>query len=236
MDASVVTMGLMMGFAGSLHCAGMCGPIVLIMPFQQYKGAEKIVALSLYHFGRISVYALMAVVLYSFRGLFQPTVQQYISIIMGVLLLLTGILSFLPLGILPVKLPWETFVKRQLSNVIGKPGLVAIAITGILNGMLPCGLVYMALSASIMLGSAANAAAMLYWFGIGTVPMLVTITLLKSRLRFLQAKNIKKLVPVMVFIMGGLFVLRGLNLGIPYLSPKIEVSAGVMHSSCCHKK
>lgn len=223
-----------MGLTGSLHCAGMCGPIMWIMPFQLYKGSTKVLALGLYHIGRISVYALMAAVLYSFRGLFQPAIQQYVSIVMGVILLMIGIVSFFS-GYLNVRLPWEDFVKRQLGNVISKPGLGTIAVAGVLNGLLPCGLVYMALSASVTAGSMGQAAVMLYAFGLGTMPMLLGITLLKGRLTILRASHIKKLVPVTVFFFGCLFLLRGLNLGIPYLSPKVTVSNHGIHS-CCHKK
>ena len=79
MDTLTYSMALVMGFTGSLHCAGMCGPIVWVMPFQQFAGPRKMLALALYHLGRISVYAALALVLFSFRGLFRPAVQQYIS-------------------------------------------------------------------------------------------------------------------------------------------------------------
>ena len=223
-----------MGFTGSLHCAGMCGPIVWIMPFQLFNGAKKFLAIALYHAGRISVYALLALVLHSFRNLFDPRIQQYISIILGGSLLLAGILSFFS-GHFRFNLPWGGFVKKQLGNVIGKPGLGAITAAGILNGLLPCGLVYMALSASMTLNSPTQVVGLIYFFGLGTMPMLVSISLLKSKVRFLQGSHIKKLVPVVVFSFGCLFVLRGLNLGIPYLSPKVEVAHNAIHS-CCHKK
>ncbi len=224
-----------MGFTGSLHCAGMCGPIIWIMPFQVFAGVRKALAILLYHAGRISVYATLAIVLHSFRALFDPKVQQYISISLGGLLLLAGIISFMPNHLLKLNLPWGSYVKKQLGNVIGQPGLGSIALAGILNGMLPCGLVYMALSASVTLPSAAQAAGMIYIFGVGTLPMLVGITMLKHKASFLRGANLRRLVPVTVFFFGCLFVLRGMNLGIPYLSPKVTVSQAGVHS-CCHKK
>lgn len=227
-------MALLMGFTGSLHCAGMCGPIMLVLPFQAYSGVKKALAIGLYHAGRISVYALLAVVLHSFRGLFNPHVQQYISIAMGVLLLLIGIFSFLPNQILRFNLPWAGFVKKQIGNVIGKPGLGSITASGVLNGLLPCGLVYMALSATIATNTSLQAAGLMYAFGLGTVPMLVSITVLKSRISFLRGGHMKKLVPVVMFVFGCLFVLRGMNLGVPYLSPKVEVEKHEIRS-CCSK-
>ncbi len=230
------TLALIMGFTGSLHCAGMCGPIVWIMPFQQFSGAKKIAAIGLYHLGRISVYAGLAILLHSFRSLFDPRMQQYISIALGVALLLVGILTFMPGHLARFNLPWSEFVKKQLGRFIGNPSLGTMALTGVLNGSLPCGLVYMALSTSLTAHSAAQAAAMMYLFGLGTMPMLMSITILKSRLVFLRTTHIRKLVPVMVFAFGCLFILRGMNLGVPYLSPKVVVEQHAIHSCCTHKK
>jgi sulfite exporter TauE/SafE len=236
MNTLSYTMALLMGFTGSLHCAGMCGPIVWIMPFQAFKGIKKAAALALYHGGRISVYALLAVILHSFKNLFDPKVQQYISIILGVTLLITGILTFIPNHYIKLKLPWADAVKKQLGNVIGRPGLSTLLFTGILNGLLPCGLVYMALSASLAATSTLQTVGMMYLFGLGTLPMLISITILKTKLTFLRTANIRKMVPVVVFAFGCLFVLRGMNLGIPYLSPKVVVEQHGIKSCCCHKK
>lgn len=224
-----------MGFTGSLHCAGMCGPIVFIMPFQAFSGLKKALALGAYHVSRISVYAGMAVILHSFRQLFNPQLQQYISLTLGVTLLVAGILSFFSGHIRTFKLPWSGLVQNQLGKLMQNPGIGSIAASGFMNGLLPCGLVYMALSASLSMDTALNAAIMVVFFGIGTMPMLISITLLKSRLRFLTGAHLRRLVPVVVFAFGCLFVLRGLNLGIPYLSPKVEMTQTGVHS-CCHKK
>lgn len=236
MNTLTYTMALLMGFTGSLHCAGMCGPIVWVMPFQVFSGVKKALALGLYHLGRISVYAMLAAILHSFRSLFNPQIQQYISIILGALLLVIGILTFIPNHTAKLKLPWAELVKKQLGHVIGRPGLGMITLAGVLNGLLPCGLVYMALSASLTSATAPQAVAMMYVFGIGTLPMLLSITLLKNKLSLLRTAHVRKLVPVIVFAFGGLFLLRGMNLGIPYLSPKVVVAQGEIRSCCCHKK
>ena len=193
-------------------------------------------ALGLYHLGRLSVYAMLAVLLHSFRSLFDPKIQQYISLALGAILLITGILTFIPNHTAKLKLPWAEMVKKQLGKVMGRPGLGMITMAGILNGLLPCGLVYMALSASLASSTPFQAAASMYVFGIGTLPMLLSISLLKNKLSFLRTAHVRKLVPVVVFAFGGLFFLRGMNLGIPYLSPKVEVAHGTIKSCCCHKK
>ena len=235
MNTLTWTMALLMGFTGSLHCAGMCGPIVWIMPFQVFQGVKKIAALGLYHLGRISVYASLAIVLHSFRSLFDPKVQQYISLGLGGILLVIGILSFFPSHQLKINLPWAETVKKHLGKLIGRPGLGTIGLAGILNGLLPCGLVYMALSASLAAATPIDAALFMYVFGLGTLPMLVSITLLKTRFSFIRTPNMRRLVPVMVFAFGCLFMLRGMNLGIPYLSPKVVVEQHGIKACCCHK-
>jgi len=235
MNTLTLTIALLMGFTGSLHCAGMCGPIVWVMPFQLFKGFKKAAGIFLYHAGRISTYAFLAIVLHSFRNLFQPQIQQYVSITLGVILLIIGLVYFIPASKINIALPWADFVKKQIGRFIGKPAILPLFITGVLNGLLPCGLVYMALSAAITAPTISQAVVTMYAFGIGTLPMLVSLTLLKSKAKFLHFQLAKKLVPVTMFALGSLFVLRGMNLGIPYLSPKVKMTTQGVKASCCHK-
>lgn len=236
MTTSALLIALLMGFTGSLHCAGMCGPIIWVMPFNMMSGWKKWLGIFLYHFGRISIYALLALILQSFKSFFDPHIQQYISIVLGSVLLLLGIFSFLPTRFLKYELPWTGFIRRHIGTFISRPSPAALIVTGMLNGMLPCGLVYMALSAAIVAGSPLSAVAMMYAFGIGTLPMLVGITILKRHSLALHFGKMKKMVPALMFVFGCLFVLRGLNLNIPYLSPKVEVHSTTPTMSCCHKK
>ncbi len=222
-----------MGLTGSLHCAGMCGPIVWVLPFMN--GPKKWLGIALYHLARISVYASMAFVLYNFKGLFHPQWQQYISIALGIALLIAGILSFIPGRYTGISLPWAGWVKNKLGSFIGKPALGSLFVAGLLNGLLPCGLEYMALSAAVAAPSAMAAGISMYAFGIGTVPVLLLISIFKQKGSFLQIHKLKKLAPVVVFFFSALFIVRGLNLGVPYLSPKIEIENNHIKASCCHK-
>lgn len=236
MNSLTLSMALLMGLTGSLHCAGMCGPIIFVMPFGMMSGFKKWVGIGLYHLARISVYAAMAMLLHSFKNLFQPQWQQYISIALGVTLLTIGFVSFIPNSKIGISLPWAGFVKKNLGRFIGNPTLFSLSMAGLLNGLLPCGLEYMALSATVSAPTAMQSALLIYAFGIGTVPMMVAITILKNRASFLSMQHLKKLVPVMMFVFGGLFVVRGMNLGIPYLSPKVAIEHNEIKASCCHKK
>jgi len=233
---SAYIVALAMGFTGSLHCVGMCGPIMMFLPFYHFTGMRRVLAIALYHLSRISVYAVMAFVIYSFRRSFDPRLQQYVSVGLGTLLLIAGVTSFLPLQKkMQLKLPWGDPVKKQLGRYMGSPALSSIAVSGALNGLLPCGLVYMALSATLALHTAREAVVFTYLFGLGTLPALVSIIIFKGRIAFFKNGYYKKFTPIIVFSFGCVFLLRGLNLGIPYLSPKVVVSNGEIHS-CCHKK
>lgn len=229
------TMIFLMGLTGSMHCAGMCGPIIWVMPFQALSGYKKWLGIALYHLGRLSVYATLGLILFSFKSVFDPHVQQYVSMIAGALLLIAGIASFIPGKTLQFNLPWAGWVRAALAKFMAKPGLLSLLFTGALNGLLPCGLVYVALSASITAQSAVGAMLMMYTFGLGTVPMLVMLTVLKNRVSFVRQLSIRKLVPVTMLLFGCLFILRGMNLGVPYLSPKLEMEKNEIKASCCHK-
>ena len=187
-------MALLMGLTGSLHCAGMCGPIALIMPFQALTGFKRWLGIFLYHFGRVSVYAILGLVLFSFKSLFTPQLQQYISIALGTVLLVAGLLSFLSLSGLRLASPLSGFVTRQLGRFAGNPSLPALLLTGVLNGMLPCGLVYMALTVSVTADTAIDSMLLMYAFGFGTMPALVLLAVLKTRLRFLTGFRFRRLV------------------------------------------
>lgn len=235
MNSLTLTMALLMGLTGSLHCAGMCGPIIWVMPFQRLSGFKKWLGIGLYHFGRITVYALLGLVLYSFKSLFQPQVQQYISIALGTMLLVLGILSFFPTRF-SVKLPWTAFVQNKLGAFMGHPSVFSLFVTGMLNGLLPCGLVYMALSATVMAPTVLNSMMLMYVFGLGTVPMMIALTVIKDRARIMHAVHFRRFVPIVMLLFGSLFVLRGMNLGIPYISPKVMIEQNEVKAQCCHKE
>lgn len=233
MTAALLTTSLLMGLAGSLHCAGMCGPIVMIMPFGQAGSGRRALSVSLYHTGRILTYTAMGVLIFMLKAVMRPEWQQYFSIISGVALLVMGLLSFT--GSLNIKLPWTQFVQKRWSQLLSSPGRAAFFAAGILNGLLPCGLVYMALSVAVTVSTWTEAATQMAVFGLGTVPMLIAITILGQKINLFKRRNIQRMIPVTMIALSGLLMLRGLNLGIPYLSPKITVEKTVVKTSCCHK-
>lgn len=225
---------LLMGLTGSLHCAGMCGPIIWVMPFQQLHGWRKAVGLFLYHFGRISIYALLGWLLFTFKSAFHPGWQQWISLTLGALFLGFGLLYFIPAARMRVMLPWTGFVQRQLAQHLSYPYPERLFLLGALHGMLPCGLVYMALATVSSAQSAIEAISLMYAFGAGTVPMLLLVSFFRSTVTPITTLILRKWTPVLILAFGCMFLLRGANLGIPYLSPKAIQKAETGVTISCH--
>lgn len=217
---------IVMGFVGSLHCAAMCGPIAIAATSQQ-----SIISKLVYNFGRLTTYAAMGAAFgllglgFEFAG-----VQQWISIIMGSLLIFVALffgikpLESVATGILRQPYSW---VKAKLGKLLAYSSLASRFIVGLANGLLPCGLVYMGIAGSIAMGSIVESALYMFLFGLGTLPMMFGVSLAGNFIGQKFRTLALKAVPVMVVVIGLLFILRGLNLGIPYVSPHLIETASV---------
>ena len=222
---------LMMGLAGSIHCAGMCGPIALIV-FGR-KEENRLRGMAIYNSGRVLTYVILGA-LSGFAGqsIVWFTGQQWLSVIAGVFILLSIVLVYLKVGFLSrisdvlfVKL--RTILKSVMKN--RKPG--TLLYMGVLNGFLPCGLVYAALGGAAATGSILSGALFMALFGIATAPVLFGVALAGSGLSPVIYRRLMKLVPVTMALIGALLIIRGLGLGIPYLSPVMESG----QVACCHR-
>jgi sulfite exporter TauE/SafE len=235
MSTTLLWTAFVLGLTGSLHCAGMCGPIALILPFNELHGVRKLMGIVLYHLGRLMAYAALAVAMRSFAGLFHPDWQRYVSIGIGVAFLVLGIVSLISRGRWATKMPWQQLVMRGLSATLQRSGLPALLAAGFLNGLLPCGMVYLAVSNAVTAPGPIGSAAAMMAFGAGTLPMLLAFSWAQGHLSIVRRRNVQKLVPVVMIAFGLLFSIRGMNLGIPYLSPKLEQQGHTVKAHCCHK-
>ncbi len=226
--------GFVIGLIGSLHCIGMCGPIALALPRAGGSKAAWVAGRAVYNAGRIVTYAMMGI----FFGAVGKTMalaglQQTVSIVAGVLLLLAVILgtnarvrlSVVSLFTRPVQL-----LKDQLGPMLKKRGLTTLFLIGLLNGLLPCGLVYVALAGAAVSGSAAMGMATMAAFGLGTFPVMFAVSLSGGLLQSSFRHRFQKAIPVAVAVIAILFILRGMSLGIPYVSPDMS---GDQPAGCC---
>jgi len=233
---AIFEIGFLMGLLGSVHCIGMCGPLVLALPMAQKTSLEKWGVLFLYHFGKISSYSLLGV-LFGLFGSQLPLfgVQENISIFIGALMLIyVGYVFMLKpkrkLGFLQFDLLYSSITK-QLGILFKHKNKLAFYLIGFLNGLLPCGMVYLALTSALAIQNIFYGGWLMAFFGLGTMPALIIVALGGQFFGIKFRQQIQNLLPVFIFSMGVLLILRGLNLGIPYLSPTKGMGANALH---CH--
>jgi len=225
--------GFLVGFLGSLHCIGMCGPIVLALPASAISNWSFLSGRVLYNFGRVFTYALLGL-LFGLIGskLYMFGLQQVVSIVLGAIIILWVVI---PAG-LKNKIRnasgfnfFTVMLKNMFMPLFKKKSNLSLFFIGVLNGFLPCGFVYMAIAGAIAVSSAGVLNGMLFmvFFGLGTVPAMLGTSIAGNLISFNVKKKFAKIVPVFALILAVIFVLRGMNLGIPYISPKLGMNKQV---------
>ncbi|OUR93355.1 hypothetical protein A9Q87_05260 [Flavobacteriales bacterium 34_180_T64] len=223
-----------LGLLGSFHCVGMCGPIAFMLPVDRTNSTKKIIQILTYHLGRLLAYSLIGL----FFGLVGQSlyifgIQQHLSIAIGILMIIV------------VMIPTKTFnsfnfskpiyqviskVKSALGTALKKKTADTFLTIGFLNGFLPCGLVYMAVFGAIATANLTQGSLYMAVFGLGTIPLMTTAIYIGKFLNTNIKQRIQKAIPVFIVIIGLLFIVRGLGLGIPYLSPTpvTEIATGTI--------
>jgi sulfite exporter TauE/SafE len=225
-----------LGFAGSFHCIGMCGPIALALPIK--KSHSRIGGILTYNLGRIVTYAILGSLTGLIgRGFILAGIQQKISVGIGLLILLSLVLPKIQMHYLrpdTILFRFVAFLKKCFSNLFKSKSYGALFSIGLLNGLLPCGFVYLAMAAAILNTSILNSVLFMGLFGLGTVPMMLSISWLPNFMNDKARNNMLRTMPFITLLLAILFIVRGLNLGIPYLSPEYNDSKPI-HVKCCHR-
>ena len=224
------------GLLGSLHCVGMCGPIAFMLPVDRSNSLKKVSQIAIYHIGRLLAYSLIGL----FFGLLGKSfylfgIQQQLSIFIGVIMIVIVLLPHKTIGKYNLSKPLYRIiskVKSSLGKALKKKTADTFLTIGFLNGFLPCGLVYMAVFGSIATGSLIEGSLYMILFGLGTIPLMTTAIYLGKFLNSTIKQRIQKAIPVFVIVIGLLFILRGLGLGIPYLSPAPIVETATSAIEC----
>jgi sulfite exporter TauE/SafE len=228
----------LVGLVGGLHCIGMCGPIAIALPVPDSSNLSFFTGRILYNLGRVVTYSFLGAILGLLGGrIVLAGAQQVVSIILGVVVIIAVLL--------PQKYK-NYFAQHPLTQQLAQPlrsniGMLfkkgtysAMFLIGILNGFLPCGLVYVALAGAIASGDAISGAAVMILFGLGTVPAMFAASVFGKFINIGIRTKIRKAVPVFAILLGVIFILRGMNLGIKYISPKINVQSEVSSEMECH--
>ena len=253
---TILISALILGFLGSFHCAGMCGPIAIALPLHGNTVPQKIFGGALYNFGRTFTYGMMGAIFGLLgQGIEMIGFQQWVSVIMGTLMIVSVIFPALFRNQYNIDRSLFSFVgklKKSIGQMFSVRSFSSLFIIGLLNGLLPCGLVYIAIAGAIGTGDVVQGTLYMMLFGLGTIPMMLAISLAGNMMGLALRNKINKLIPVLVVVVGMLFILRGLDLGIPYLSPekqRIETKfeekltgkdtisvTGKQLPKCCQKK
>jgi len=225
------------GLVGSLHCVGMCGPIAFMLPVDRSNSFKKVTQVFTYHLGRLLAYGLIGL-FYGMvgRSLYIFGIQQQLSIIIGVIMILAILTPAHLFNKYNLSKPLYRViskVKSSMGSALKKKSPDALFTIGFLNGFLPCGLVYMAVFASIAAGSTWQGSLYMVLFGLGTIPLMTSAIYLGKFINTKVKQRIQKAIPVFVVFIGILFILRGLGLGIPYLSPA-PMGEMVTNTVNCH--
>ena len=229
------------GLFGSLHCIGMCGPITLALPGFKNHIPKVVSSRLLYNTGRTITYALMgALIGLVGEGISLVGAQRWVSIGSGILLIVIVIipasLSF-RLQILKPAYHFTDYLKKKFGPLLRSNSLSSVFFIGILNGFLPCGLVYVAIAGALGTGSLVQGTLYMAFFGLGTIPLMFAFSVFGQFIGVGVRRKFNKVVPVFIVVLGVIFILRGMNLGIPYISPKLGSSMHSQHTeepAPCH--
>lgn len=223
-------LGFFMGLFGSLHCVAMCGPLVMALPVSGQSSWKVAANRLIYQAGRILTYGIIGFLIgYIGNSIAVKGWQQVISIATGAFLIGMGLFAFFS-HYFPAMAGWQ---QRMLQPVIRKMGYWLYRpggsfMAGALNGLLPCGMVYMALAAALNVDSLLGGGTFMVFFGLGTLPMMAAVSIFGSLFKKKFSFNMSKWLPTLFLIMGIWFLLRGANLNIPFLSPVIYPEGAIM--------
>ncbi|MEZ4810342.1 MAG: sulfite exporter TauE/SafE family protein [Allomuricauda sp.] len=230
---------IVLGLLGSFHCLGMCGPIAFMLPLDRNSKSKKLMQMGIYHVGRAMAYGIMGLVFgFVGKGLYLFGFQQKLSILIGAVMIVLVLIPAQYVKKFGVAKPIYRLLsklKSRLGTELQKKTPDTFLTIGFLNGFLPCGLVYMALLGAIALGNPLQGALYMVLFGLGTIPLMTSAVYFSSFLKAGTKQAIQRFVPVFVILIGALFILRGLGLGIPYVSPKAPPQVEMTtHDFECH--
>lgn len=226
-----LVLGFSLGLVSSLHCVGMCGPLILSIPktkftlhnFLHNKSIYNPIA---YNIGRILTYVFIGIVVGLFGELIKITfLHQQLSIFAGGLMLITGVATkFEANNIIKSKTLNKIFsvLKTQISILLNAQTTSKMFLLGVLNGFLPCGMVYMAILSSLAWGDMNSTIIYMASFGLGTSPLLISLFFFSGFLSNKLRLKSQKIIPIVTIMIGLIVVFRGMGLGIPYLSPDLD--------------
>jgi sulfite exporter TauE/SafE len=212
----------LIGLSASFHCIGMCGPIAMAVPVQRTSFLKTLYGVLVYNLGRIFSYTIIGF-LVGFIGLTANLIGilQVLSIVSGVIILIVAWNKSI-LNKIGINLSFNSLLSKAMGKVLHLKSNYRVALFGLINGLLPCGMVYLGLSNAAITGSPYYSAIAMVFFGLGTLPLMFFVTWSAHKVSQEFRNKLNKFLPILLTLVGLSLILRGLNLGIPYVSPKFD--------------
>lgn len=213
------------GLSSNLHCLGMCGPIASSLPLNRKNNFTILEGLFEYTFGRLFTYAILGAIIGSIGfSLSTFNFLQVLSILSGIFLIFYAWNKKFRLIQLntPFQQKWTSILQKFLGKTIRSTSPFKLIFLGGINGLLPCGMVFIALMNASITGDIWFSAIAMFVFGIGTLPAMFGVAFFMHKINWKASRKFSKLVPYLLTLVGLMIILRGMNLGIPYISPKIK--------------
>lgn len=232
----IISMAFLMGLVGSFHCLGMCGPIAMALPMGHRTNSGRLLGGVIYNLGRVFTYSFLGLILGTAGDLLiSPKIQNIVSITFGALIVIYLLLPVKTKTALRISPNQALLVRlrKQIAKFLYIDNNGSLFGIGMLNGLLPCGMIYLALTSSFLAGSAVKGSLFMFSFGLGTFPVMLAAVFFGSFVNQQIRSRLRKLIPVFLFFMAALLIVRGMNLGIPYLSPHLPAHAS-HETMICH--
>lgn len=224
-----ITTGLILGAFSSLHCIGMCGPLALALPVKHLAVWQQRFAAFMYNAGRILTYSILGLLFGMVgRSIYIAGFQQWLSVISGaVILVFIFQYYFLHQSWQPKWIQqFQLFVQTKMTGLLQTKKKNIFLFLGMMNALLPCGMVYVALATAVNFTTLGLSTLFMASFGAGTLPLMLMFSIAANTLSFPFRKNIRKAIPYLMTVMALLLILRGMNLGIPFISPLLARAPG----------
>lgn len=245
---TILLSALLLGLAANLHCIGMCGPISMALPLDRSNNWKILSGALTFHFGRLFTYSLLGALM-GVVGLSITTlgIMQGLSILSGIALIifawrgLFGRFFSRNAALSAIQLR----ISRGMGRILKSRNPAKLWLLGMLNGLLPCGMVFAGLLNALLAGSPLYSSLAMLTFGIGTLPALLAVAFAAQKIGTKLRSRLNLVAPYFLTVIGLLVALRGMNLDIPLISPQIQLTEAVAHGSneestqevemsCCH--